>query len=161
MVGARSSCSDPLRTMTSLVARRKGDPYAARPRLGTGSVVQLRIPVSPASFRRQVEKRPQRCNVRRVARVLAGIGHFEAHLARPEETNLVPVALEDDQRWPGKIMVRCRRACIHWSRRSIRGKARLTPRIDAGRARLPTVRKALSSCGPAGWQSSARHIQRC
>jgi hypothetical protein len=33
------------------------------------------------------------------SRVLTGVGHVAAHLARPEQTNLLPVALEDDQGW--------------------------------------------------------------
>src|SRR6476620_7866516 len=47
-------------------------------------VAQLRIPVDATTFRRRIQDCPERINVRRAARVLAGIGGLGPHLAGPE-----------------------------------------------------------------------------
>ena len=62
------------------------------------SVLQLRIPIRSATARCEIENRPQRCNVGRVARILAGVCHLARHLAGPEQAHLVAFALEDDER---------------------------------------------------------------
>gem|GEM_PF-5101968 len=53
---------------------------------------------SRPALRRQVQDRPERGDVRRVAGILAGVGHLPSHLAHPEEPHLTAVAAIDDQR---------------------------------------------------------------
>src|SRR5262245_51237413 len=54
-------------------------------RLMRVSIRQLRIPFGPASTWREVEDRPQRGDIGRIARVLTRVGHFFGHLTRPEK----------------------------------------------------------------------------
>src|SRR3954469_19645689 len=53
-------------------------------RVKPSSVAQLRIPVRAAAFRRGVEQRPERIEIRRAARILSGIGGGAVHFAAPE-----------------------------------------------------------------------------
>src|ERR1051325_11918519 len=62
------------------------------------SIAQLRVPVRAASLGRQIEDRPQRRDVRRIARILARIGHVLCHLACPEQPHRVAIAPVDDER---------------------------------------------------------------
>src|SRR5437868_11933364 len=48
------------------------------------SVSELRIPILAAAFRRGVENGPQRIEIGRTARILAGVGGRGSHFARPE-----------------------------------------------------------------------------
>src|SRR5690242_13308719 len=53
----------------------------------TALVTQTRIPVLAAAFGRGVENGPERIEIRRAARVLAGIGGGHSHFAGPEMTD--------------------------------------------------------------------------
>src|SRR5687768_7404179 len=55
--------------------------------LSSPAVFEAWIPIGLAAFGRGVEHGPQRHEIGRPARILAGIGGFEAHLAAPEVTN--------------------------------------------------------------------------
>src|SRR6478609_4296786 len=71
---------------------------APPPGIGARSVIELRIPVAAAATRRQVQHRPERGDVRGVARILAGVRHLPRHLAGPEQPYPVAIAPVDDQR---------------------------------------------------------------
>src|ERR1700675_1158807 len=55
-----------------------------RPKPALSGIIQLRIPIGAAAFRRNVEDGPERHQVRRAARILSGIGGSTVHLAAPE-----------------------------------------------------------------------------
>ena len=48
------------------------------------SIVQFRIPIFAAPFRRHVKDSPERHQIRRAARILSGIGRGAIHLTGPE-----------------------------------------------------------------------------
>ncbi len=67
---------------------------------GLRSITQIRIPALAAPARRQIQNRPQRSDVRRVAWILTRIGHLRRHLGRPEQSHLIAVFLEHRQCGP-------------------------------------------------------------
>ena len=61
-------------------------------------VVQLGIPIGAAAFRRAIEKRPERIDIRSAAWILSGIRHLATHLSTPEVADLAVTAGEHIQR---------------------------------------------------------------
>ena len=50
-------------------------------------VLELRVPVGAATFRRQIQHQPKRVEVWGTARILSGVGHRTAHLTTVEVVN--------------------------------------------------------------------------
>ena len=62
-------------------------------------VLELRVPVGAATFRRQIQHQPKRVEVWGTARILSGVGHRTAHLTTVEVVNRSVTPGENTEAW--------------------------------------------------------------